>query len=147
MVKKNGNNADLINKHIKDLSVLLQTLWLRQTANTSMFFRQKLTKVEPNIHIVLKCGLPKQFKKAVNGETRKIRQQLTEAHQEAFARWQKSSQSKDPPTVDINHWLKLARRMKILNIFSRLSSLAATAELTLTVKENVSRSWMKNMTG
>ena len=93
----------------------------------------------------MKCGLPKQFKETVNGEIRKIGQPLTEAHQEAFARWQKNSQLKDKPTVDINHWLKLARRMKILSTFLRLSSLAAIAELTLTVKENVSRSWMKNM--
>ena len=73
--------------------------------------------------------------------------QLTKAHREAFAKWQKSSQSKDAPTVDINHWLSLARRMKILSTFPRLSTLAATAELTLTADENVKRGWVKNMAG
>ena len=63
--------------------MLLQTLWLRQIANTSTFFGQKLTNIEPNTHIVLECGLLKQFKEAINEETKKIEKQLTKAHQEA----------------------------------------------------------------
>ena len=95
----------------------------------------------------MECGLPKQFKKAINRETRRIKKQLTETHQEAFARWQKSSQSKDASTLNINYWFKLARKVRILSIFLRLNNLAATAELTLTVKENVNRGWVKNMAG
>ena len=55
-----GNDANLVAAHTKDLSVLLQTLWLRQTAVTSTFFGQKLTDIEPGTHLVVECGLSKK---------------------------------------------------------------------------------------
>ena len=81
-----GNNANLVAAHTKDLSVLLQTLWLRRTAVISMFFGQKLTDVEPGTHLVVECGLPKKFKDTLDGETRRIRKQLTEEQQAAWAK-------------------------------------------------------------
>ena len=46
--------------------------------------------------------------------------------------------------MSINDWLRMARRMRVLSTFPRLSSLEATAGLQPTGKEDGERGWVKN---
>ena len=58
-----GNGCQgLIDEHTRDFSVLLQTLWLRRSAETSTFFGEPLTPVLPDIRSLLSCLLLAKFK-------------------------------------------------------------------------------------
>ena len=49
--------------------------------------------------------------------------------------------------MNVNNWLKLARRMRILSTFPRLCTLQTTYKLALTVEENTRKGWMKMAEG
>ena len=72
LVKNQKTNEDVIAKHTRDLSVLLQTLWLRQSFETFIFFGSLLINILPNKHCTLRCILPPEFEDVVNGPLREI---------------------------------------------------------------------------
>lgn len=128
LIKKGETDNAVIAKHTEALSIVLQALWLRRSAETSTFFGAALTSVLKNKHQAIGCRLPKEFEDAVNGRTKEIGREITEKHKKAVAKWKRGKKIEDAPSLNINNWLLKARKMRVLSTFPRLSSLGATAD-------------------
>ena len=146
LIEKRETNQAVIDEHTNNLSVLLQTLWLQQNAETSTFFGHKLTTVLPDKNEVVECLLPAKFEKAVNKITRAIGNKITTSLSQAIQTWENNCRD-DRPMVRIIHWLDKMRRMRILSTFPRLNSLEVTSELKLIGQQDFDNGWLKNADG
>ena len=59
LVKHKETNKKIIDKHVANLAVVLQALWLRKNAKTSRFFDHALVKILLNHYQVIKYTPPK----------------------------------------------------------------------------------------
>ncbi len=59
-------NSQIIQKYIKQLKTVCDTLWLRRDINQLMFFNSFLTDVKSNEHQDIDCSLSLRFNKLVN---------------------------------------------------------------------------------
>ena len=147
MIERNETRKDVICEHTRVFSVVLQTLWLRQSAETSTFFGNPLVFILPNIHCVISCFLPPKFKDAVNEGTRLIGEKLTKKLSVGVQNGLSKPPGPDESKVAISSWLDMARKAQILSTFPRLDSLEATAGLKLTGQQDSDNGWVKNYPG
>ncbi len=57
-------------------------------------------------------------------------------------KWKHSFKILSRSKMNINNWLMMIRRMRILNIFSRLNILSETTSLFFTEQKNTKNEWM-----
>ena len=150
LVKGTDDSGLLMPEHVRKLSIVLNTIWLRRSATRSKFFDQPLTNVLPNIHHDVECILPPEFLEVVNSEVLTITSVLQKELDQATAKWEATVPRLTPkPQLNMNNWLLRARRMRILSSFPRLGTLDKTRRLSYTGKEdrNADNGWIKPVGG
>ncbi len=76
IVEIQETNYQVIQKYIKQLKTMCDTLWLQRDINQSMFFNFFLIDVKLNEHQDINCSLSSRFNKLVNFSMMTIIDQL-----------------------------------------------------------------------
>ena len=136
-------NKEIIDKHVANLAVVLETLWLRRNAETSRFFGHALVKIPSNHHQVIKCTLFKEFYSVVNNPIKVICNKMRTKFAKAHEILKSGKYRIQEPKLEATRWLIKASQERVLSTFLRLGTLADTASLKLSQDQDFKRRWMK----
>jgi len=140
-------DRNTMNRHIKLLTDVLGTLWLKRSATRSLFFGNPLTEVIANTHYVINCPLPTRYNELVNSPLMTITDQLKKEHAVAKAKWVDDGCIGPEPSITANHWMMKVRRLRVLSSFPRLGELDDTKSLTFSGTEDRERNWVRMKKG
>ena len=130
--------------HIEMLSKILQTIWLRRNVETSRFFDHSLVMLLKHKYIILKCKISKVSQRMFQTRIDKINQKLRVTIEKRRQIWQaekNNSLDKLYSTTTTNVWMRLNRKLRILNIFSTLKNIDETKNLEWTSAKITKNKW------
>ncbi len=113
-------NSQVIQKYIKQLKTMCDTLWLWRDINQSMFFNSFLTNVKSNEHQDIDCSLSLKFNKLVNFSVMTIINQLWKKMNKKKQDWINNHCIKIESQLNVNNWMMKVCWLKVLSTFSRL---------------------------
>ena len=105
LVKCKETNKGIINKHVTNLAVVLEALWLRRNAETSRFFGHTLVKIPLNYHQVIKCTFPKWFYSVVNNPIKVICNKIGTKFAKAHEMWKSGKYKIQESKLEAIRWL------------------------------------------
>jgi hypothetical protein len=141
-LKSNVENESKLSNYIDKLSIVLNILWLRRIIDRFKFFDQSLIDVLFNIHQSIICSLSERLQIVVNNQIDIITKRLKNELTNAIIKWKHNSRILSRSKMNINNWLMMTRRIRILSIFSRLKILSETTSLSFTEQENTKNEWV-----
>jgi hypothetical protein len=141
-LKSNVENKSKLSNYIDKLSIVLNILWLRRIIDRFKFFDQLLIDVLFNIHQSIICSLSERLQIVVNSQIDIIRKRLKNELTNVIIKWKHNFKILSKSKMNINNWLMMIRRMRILNIFSRLNILSETTSLSFIEQENTNNEWV-----
>ena len=109
LVKRKETNKGIIDKHIANLAVVLETLWLKRNAETSRFFDYALVKIPSNHHQKMKCTLPEEFYSVVNDPIKMICSKMRTKFANSHEMWKSRKYRIQEPKLKATRWLIKAR--------------------------------------
>ncbi len=119
-------NSQIIQKYIKQLKTVCDTLWLQRDVNQSMFFNSFLTDVKLNEHQDINCSLSSRFNKLVNFSMMTIIDQLWKKMNKKKQDWINNYCIEIELQLNVNNWMMKVHWLKVLSIFLRLEQLSKT---------------------
>ena len=126
IVEIQKTNSQVIQKYIKQLKTVCDTLWLQRDVNQSMFFNSFLTDVKLNKHQDIDCSLSSRFNKLVNFLIMTIIDQLWKKMNKKKQDWIDNYCIKIESQLNINNWMMKVRWLKVLSTFLRFEQLSET---------------------
>jgi hypothetical protein len=141
-LKSNVENKSKLSNYIDKLSIVLNILWLRRIIDRFKFFDQSLIDVLFNIHQSIICFFSERLQIVVNSQIDIITKRLKNELTNVIIKWKHSFRILSRSKMNINSWLMMIRRIRILNIFSRLSILLKTTSLSFIEQENTKNEWV-----
>lgn len=136
LIKTENSNSAELSVHFEILSKLLKTNWIKRIPKF-IFLKKKMLDVSSLIHQNVDCFVLPQFKIMMNSETDIIFNAIRAEHDVALKTWNDNEQHDFQSVFQIMSWFKHVRKMRILSIFPRLGTLAATKNLTFSKKKIV----------
>ncbi len=95
-----------------------------------------------NIHQSIICSLSERLQIVVNNQIDIITKRLKNELTNVIIKWKHNFKILSRSKMNINNWLMMTRRMRILNIFSRLNILSKTTSLSFIEQKNTKNEWM-----
>ncbi len=129
IIKIQEINSQVIQKYIKQLETVCNTLWLRRDINQSMFFNFLFTNVKLNEHQDIDCSLSSRFNKLVNFSVMTIIDQLRKKMNKKKQDWINNHCIKIESQLNINNWMMKVCWFRVLNTFSHLEQLSEIQSL------------------
>jgi len=136
IVNEKKLNVIVKRKYLTNLTIVLNTLWLKCSASQFTFYEHSLTDVSLNMHQSIDCSLLNWFADLVNASVVIISSKMKI--------WQDNNCLRDESMLNLNNWLHKVRRLQVLSMFSMLEILKATKDLTLTEIEDRQKDWICN---
>ncbi len=143
IVAEKETDRNIKNWHIRLLTDVLETLWLKWSATQSLFFGNPLTQVIVNTHYVINCPLPTRYNELVNSLLMTITDQLKKEHAVAKVNWVDNSCIGSESSININNWMMKMQQLRVLSSFSQLRELNDIKSLAFSDVENWERNWVR----
>ena len=144
IVDEKKSNIHVRENHLKNLTIILKTLWLKCSATQFTFYTHVLINVSFNIHQNIDCSLLSWFSNIVNASVVTISDQMKKELWVKLQIWQNNNCLDDKLTLNLNNWLMRVQRLQVLSTFLMLELLKNTKNLMLAETENHKRCWVHN---
>ena len=142
IIAEKETDRNIKNWHIRLLTDVLETLWLKQSATQFLFFDNFLTQVIVNTHYVINCSLLTRYNELVNSSLMIITDQLKKEHVVAKANWVNNSHIDSELSINVNNWMMKVQQLRVLSSFSQLRELNNIKSLVFSDVENWERNWV-----
>ncbi len=142
IVAEKETDQNIKNWHIRLLTDVLETLWLKQSATQFLFFDNFLTQVIVNTHYVINCSLLTRYNELVNSLLMIITDQLKKEHAVAKVNWVDNSHIGPELSINVNNWMMKVWQLRVLSSFSQLKELNDIKSLVFSDVENQERNWV-----
>jgi len=142
IVAEKETDQNIKNQHIRLLTDVLKTLWLKQSATQFLFFDNFLTQVIVNTHYVINCSLFTRYNELVNSLLMIITDQLKKEHAVAKINWVNNSHIDSELSINVNNWMMKMQQLKVLSSFSQLKELDNIKSLVFSNIEDWERNWV-----
>ncbi len=142
IVEIQETNSQVIQKYIKQLETVCNTLWLRRDINQLMFFNSFLTDVKLNEHQDIDCNLSSRFNKLFNFSMMTIIDQLWKKTNKKKQDWINNHCIEIESQLNINNWMMKVRWFKVLSTFLRLEQLSETQSLAFSEVEDWNKKYV-----
>jgi len=129
-------NSQVIQKYIKQLKTVCNTLWLWYDVNQLMFFNSFLTDVKSNEHQDIDCNLSLRFNKLVNFSVITIIDQFWKKMNKKKQDWINNHCIEIESQFNVNNWMMKVHWFKVLSTFLHLEQLSEIQSLTFSEVED-----------
>ena len=131
-----------INTHIKTLTDVLKTLWLKHNTTQSTFFDNSLINVIVNTHYIINCSLLLRFNELVNTSLAFIKIKLEQNYAMTMMKWIADDHLRQQSIINVNVWMMQVQQLQILSIFLWLRKLVITKSLIFLNTKNWENNWV-----
>jgi hypothetical protein len=121
IIAEKETDQNIKNWHIRLLTDVLETLWLKWSATQSLFFDNPLTQVIVNTHYVINCSLLTRYNELVNS-LMIITDQLKKEHVVAKVNWVDNSHIDSESSINVNNWMMKMQQLRVLSSFHNWKS-------------------------
>ncbi len=142
IIAEKETDQNIKNQHIRLLTDVLETLWLKQSVTQSLFFSNPLTQIIVNTHYVINCSLPTRYNELVNSLLMIITDQLKKEHAVAKVNWVNNSHIDPELSINVNNWMMKMQQLRVLSSFSQLRELDNIKSLVFSNVEDWERNWV-----
>lgn len=143
LVKKGKSDPKEVEDYIHKLTVVLSTLWIRRSAESSTFFGQPLVELPANTHQVIHVKFPPHIENTGNSVAGAIAARLKAHNDRTTVEWTQRGQVGPMPQISLTNWMLECRRLRIISSFPALGEIDATKSLDLTGQELVKQNWLR----
>ncbi len=143
IVAEKETDQNIKNWHIRLLTDVLETLWLKWSATQFFFFSNLLTQVIVNTHYVINCSLFTRYNELVNSSLMIIIDQLKKEHVVAKVNWVNNSCIGSELSINVNNWMMKVQQLRVLSSFSWLRELNNIKSLAFSNVEDWERNWVR----
>ena len=135
------NCGQRLKEHERSITTVVQTLWLRRTAE-STFMGFDLVRIPPNFHYDCLLPYPERYHHILDDLFDQITKEIQEVYDRQLYLFN-AKQKAVKPVIAVHTWLMAARRARILSSFPELAIHEATKGLALTLKEAQEERWIQ----
>lgn len=126
-----------VTEHVRRLSAVVRTLYLKRSATESLWFGQPLTPVPVNHHQEIRIRLAPRLVALVDRDMARINEAVLRDYRSRVDAYDANRTRRliDEPKVNMKTFFTSARRSKIVTSYPMLASLADTVDLDYTYAE------------